>query len=100
MVECSLAGEFCHEKRTSFRLCKQEDGGDNGGKAKRSTVEKAVPSHTAEKTVADTGSVDASIEDFTGPTSRMPCMNNVKERTVPKTTMDTTASQPRNGKST
>lgn len=38
-------------------------------KPMRSVQEKAVPSHRAEKTVADNGSVAASMEAFTGPTS-------------------------------
>ena len=38
-------------------------------KPMRSVGEKAVPSHRAEKTVADKGSVAASMEAFTGPTS-------------------------------
>lgn len=69
-------------------------------KPARSTAEKAVPSQTAEKMVAETGSVAASMEDFTGPTSWMPCMNRVKESTVPNSTMAMTASQPRTGRST
>ena len=54
-----------------------------------------MKSGTAEKMVAETGSVAASMEDFTGPTSRMPCMNRVKESRVPNSTMAPTASQPR-----
>ena len=38
-------------------------------KPMRSVGEKAVPSHRAEKTVADKGSVADSMEPFTGPTS-------------------------------
>ena len=38
-------------------------------KPTRSAVENAVCSHNAEHTVAETGSVAASMDDFTGPTS-------------------------------
>ena len=66
-------------------------------KPTRSVKEKAVPSHRAEKTVADRGSVAASMEAFTGPTSWMPCMMREKATMVPNTTMQPAASQPRRG---
>ena len=65
-----------------------------------SALEKLVPSHMAENTAAERGSVTPSMEARTGPASRMPCMKREKAMTVPQMTTPAKASQPGRGRDT